>query len=89
MRKFFGPAIVAGAVLLGTTLPALADHVPPPARPHRHFVVTGQGERVEVGPRVCDNPALQAAFENFHHNVHVGAPGLQNGRGAEIAAGPC
>ncbi len=85
MRKLLGPTIVAGAALLGTTLPALADHVPP----HRHFIVTGNGKLVEVGPRVCENPALQAAFERFHHNVHLGARGLNNERGAEIVRRPC
>ncbi|MDP9357799.1 MAG: hypothetical protein M3R02_21425 [Chloroflexota bacterium] len=44
---------------------------------------------VEVGPRVCDNPALQHAFNQFHFNVHAGAAGLNNGHGAEITATSC
>jgi hypothetical protein len=49
---------------------------------------------VEVGPRLCDNPELQNAFNQFHANTHthdgvVGeigpvAPGLHNGQGAEL-----
>ncbi len=34
---------------------------------------------VEVGPRLCDNPALQGAFNQFHVNIHshdIRAPGL-------------
>ena len=64
--------------------------------PHRHFVDT-PGGRVEVGPRVCDNPNLQRAFNQFHNNVHAvtgssigpAAPGLHNFTGAELLAGGC
>ena len=38
--------------------------------PHRHFIETPKGKLVPVGPQVCENPALMAAFEQFHHNVH-------------------
>lgn len=59
---------------------------------HRHYIVQPDGTRVEVGPNLCENPDLQAAFNQFHYNVHVGslqgppggAPGLGNGNGAEI-----
>jgi hypothetical protein len=65
--------------------------------PHRHYIQTSTGELVQVGPRVCDDPSLQAAFNQFHNNLHVvtssgigpAAPGLHNLRGAEILAGPC
>ena len=51
----------------------------------------------EVGPRVCDNPSLQQAFNQFHVNVHrvepgaIGpaAPGLHNARGAELVVRGC
>jgi hypothetical protein len=73
--------------------------------PHRHFIQTATGERVPVGPQVCENSALMPAFEQFHHNVHHsfvppsttvhtlgpqdGAPGLHNGKGANIVATLC
>lgn len=66
--------------------------------PHRHFVLTENGQ-VEVGPRYCDNPALLGAFTQFHTNTHthsgvtgeIGpvAPGLHNTIGPELSSGPC
>ena len=64
---------------------------------HRHFIKTATGDLVEVGPRVCDDPNLQKAFNQFHNNVHAVPPdgigpfakGLHNGIGAEIAARGC
>ena len=55
------------------------------------------GTKVEVGPRVCDNPLLQQAFNQFHANVHhpveggqgPAAPGLHNHRGAELTVTGC
>lgn len=62
---------------------------------HRHFI-----NGVQVGPDLCDNPTnpgIQKAFNQFHNNLHrltadsIGpvAPGLHNGQGGEITAGPC
>jgi hypothetical protein len=64
--------------------------------PHRHYIQTPAGLD-QVGPRVCDDPSLQRAFNQFHNNIHIvtgsgigpAAPGLHNLRGAEIMAGPC
>jgi hypothetical protein len=64
---------------------------------HRHYVRSSSGELVEVGPRVCDNPELQRAFNQFHNNLHVAAagsigpaaPGLHNLVGAELMFGGC
>ena len=66
---------------------------------HRHFIVTPNG-LVPVGPQICGHPEMQQAFNEFHYNVHHsevpgigdiptlgpqdGAPGLHNGRGAEV-----
>ena len=69
-----------------------ADPNLPDVRPHRHWI-----NGVQVGPDVCDNPALQHAFNEFHNNLHVAtsasigpaAPGLHNGQGGEIIATPC
>lgn len=65
--------------------------------PHRHWVHTPSGEVVEVGPRVCGNPQLQKAFNQFHNNIHVAsgsaigpvAPGLHNFQGADLHASGC
>ena len=59
------------------------------------FPVRGSWNR--VGPRVCDNPNVQDAFNEFHNNLHIvtaagigpAAPGLHNFTGAELFAGPC
>jgi hypothetical protein len=73
-----------------------------PVPAHRHFVVKPSGAMVEIGPRICKNPDLQDAFNQFHHNVHHsfvpgvgvihtlgpqdGAPGLNNDLGGELVA---
>ena len=99
MRKLFIPALAAATMILGTALPGLADPNLPNIRPHRHFIQTPNGQLIEVGPRVCDNPSLQEAFNQFHSNVHhavpgspgpdESAPGLHNGFGAELIARGC
>ena len=63
---------LASAVIFGAvgTLGASAGQAPP-IFPHRHLLMTSQGE-IPVGPAVCDNPNLQAAFNQFHHKIHVG-----------------
>ena len=95
MRKLLLATFVAS---LGATGIAVADPSLPNITPHRHFVENNQG-LVQVGPRVCDNPDLQRAFNQFHSNVHVkveespgpehSAPGLHNFRGGEITARSC
>ena len=99
-RKLLIPAVLAGGLLLGTALSTMADPNLPDIGAHRHFVLNASGERVEVGPRLCDNlgdPGVQQAFNEFHVNVHrtvagaIGpvAPGLHNGVGAELAVSGC
>lgn len=58
------------AVPMVTTQAATAGQAPF-VQPHRHFLVTPQGQ-IPVGPQVCGNPQLQAAFNQFHAAVHVG-----------------
>ena len=80
--------LAAGALLVGGARPGLAD---PnlnldPIPPHRHFIQTPAGALVEVGPRVCDVPSRQAAFNQVHSNVHhalspVSPPGTEPGPG--------
>ena len=77
---------------------ALGDPNLPNITPHRHFIQNG-ARLVQVGPRVCDDPSLQNAFNQFHSNIHVpvsgspgpehGAPGLHNFKGPEITFRPC
>jgi hypothetical protein len=96
MAKLLVILLIVLGVLVGASF-ALADpnlfNIPP----HRHYVLTPTGELVQVGPRVCDDPSLQGAFNQFHNNIHlltsasIGpvAPGLHNFQGAELRAGPC
>jgi hypothetical protein len=64
---------------------------------HRHWIQNSAGNLVQVGPRVCDNPNLQDAFNQFHNNIHVAtgssigsaAPGLHNFTGGEIRFSGC
>ena len=89
--------VVAAAAILMTADTTRADPNLGNIPQHRHFVRTPAGDLVEVGPRLCDNPELQRAFNQFHNNVHVvsaagigpAAPGLHNFTGAEIQAGGC
>jgi hypothetical protein len=104
MLKVLALAIATAVVLGGATV-ALADPDVPNIPAHRHFVQTASGKLVQVGPRLCDDPSLQQAFNQFHVNVHHstsspttpidtlgpqhGAPGLHNNGGAELVPGPC
>lgn len=91
--------------LAGVAVADPSDLFVPQVPPHRHFIQTPTGERVPVGPQICERPELRKAFEQFHFNIHHsfipgvgtihtlgpqdGAPGLHNGAGAEIAATLC
>jgi hypothetical protein len=104
MRKLI-VLTMAASVLVGGTAVALADPNVPNIPPHRHFMQTPEGTLVQVGPRLCDEPSLQQAFNQFHINVHSsstspttpidtlgpqhGAPGVHNLQGAELAIRPC
>lgn len=86
-------SVTAILVLVGTSQ---ADPNLTNVPKHRHYIQTPSG-LVEVGPRVCDNPDLQRAFNQFHNNIHVAtgssigpaAPGLHNLVGAEVMSGGC
>jgi hypothetical protein len=83
-------AIAAGVAVADPSLSNVAAH--------RHFIQTESG-LVQVGPRLCDDPSLQNAFNQFHANIHshagvtgeIGpvAPGLHNLQGAELTSRPC
>ena len=98
MKKRLAIGILTGtAAILITVATSQADPKLTNVPPHRHFVKTADGSLVEVGPRVCDNPNLQSAFNQFHNNIHMvtasgigpAAPGLHNFTGAELMAGRC
>jgi len=90
-------AAVAGvaAILVATTSRADPNLTNIPK--HRHYVKTPNGDLVEIGPRLCDNPKLQNAFNQFHNNIHVvsasgigpAAPGLHNHQGSDLMVGGC
>lgn len=94
-RRLVAVMVVFG--VLGGGGFALADPDLANVFPHRHFVQTPAGGLVEVGPRVCDDPSKQAAFNQFHNNIHLvtatgigpAAPGLHDLRGADLMFGPC
>ena len=88
-----GAAVVATTGVLLSAGSIFADPKPLPNPPfHRHYIQQPDGTRVPVGPNLCENPEMQDAFNQFHYNVHVGsaqgpqggAPGLGDGKGAEI-----
>jgi hypothetical protein len=89
-------AVAAAAIAIVSV--AAADPSLSDVAAHRHFVETENG-LVEVGPRLCDKPSLQSAFNQFHANTHthngvtgeIGpvAPGLHNGRQTELVFRAC
>ena len=98
MRFRLAAGITAGiAAILLTVATGEADPNLGTVPPHRHFVRTADGGLVEVGPRVCDNPGVQKAFNQFHNNLHVvtptgigpAAPGLHNFKGADLSFSAC
>ena len=95
MRLGLGIAAAVAAILVAVST-TQADPNLGNIPPHRHYVQTSNG-LVEVGPRVCGNPQLQKAFNQFHNNIHLAsgsaigpvAPGLHNFNGAELKASGC
>ena len=88
MRRIAVITATSCALLVGAAAPALAT-VPP----HDHWLTTGSGDVVHVGPDVCDNPDIYDAWLNFHMNVHKGVPGTQafvnDANPVSISATPC
>ena len=87
---------IGTAAVLITVATSQADPNLNNVPPHRHWVNTPSG-LVEVGPRVCGNPELQKAFNQFHNNIHVvsgsgigpAAPRLHNFTGADVLSRGC
>jgi hypothetical protein len=88
MRRIILIAASALGFAASTSVPAVAA-VPP----HDHWLTTGSGAVVHVGPDVCGNPDIYDAWLNFHLNVHKGVPGTQaftiDANPVSISATPC
>ena len=67
MRKVLIGAISLSAIMFGAA-PASAHTV----GAHQH-VLTTPGGTVLIGPDACTRGPI-GAFQNFHHNIHEGAP---------------
>ena len=70
-------AILPLSVFVGAGLADPSDLFVAQVPPHRHFIASPDGTLVAVGPQICERPNLEAAFLQFHHNVHLGMPGLE------------
>jgi hypothetical protein len=83
-------AITGGGLLAAasaTADPPLPVHV----GAHQHWLLTGTGEYVPVGPNTCDDLQGSNAFDNFHRNGHLGVPGnekLHNIIGRDCGVNP-
>jgi hypothetical protein len=91
-RKLIVGAAAGAAAILFAVTTSRADPNLTNIPKHRHYIKTPTGQLVEVGPRICENPDLQRAFNQFHNNIHAvspagigpAAPGLHNHTGAEV-----
>ena len=62
--------IIPLSVFAGVGLADPSDLFVAQVPPHRHFISNPSGQLVPVGPQICEHPELEAAFLQFHHNVH-------------------
>jgi hypothetical protein len=83
------PGLRIAALLLGITIGLevtalsgimISRHVaadtPAPVAPHRHYKMTASGEKVYVGPNLCDNATTAQGYYALHRNVHLMDPGI-------------
>jgi hypothetical protein len=86
-RIVFGLLIIA--VVTGVTATtSFGDPGLPDVPPHRHWL-GDPADGVQIGPRVCDNPNVQQAFNQFHFNVHHSfIPPAAGGAGQYDTNGP-
>jgi hypothetical protein len=82
----FAVASIAFFAFAGSSFADPPDLLFDPVPKHRHFIVSEDGTLAAVGPQICDNPNLQAAFNQFHHNVHHSF--IPGGVGAIDTLGP-
>jgi hypothetical protein len=86
-RIVFGLLIIAVATGVTATT-SFGDPGLPDVPAHRHWL--GDPENgVQIGPRLCDNPNLQKAFNQFHFNIHHSfIPPAAGGEGPYDTNGP-
>lgn len=65
-------AATAGGLLIASA--ATAAPPQPVVGAHQHWVLTGTGTYVPVGPDSCER-GQSIQFDNFHLNGHLGMPG--------------
>jgi hypothetical protein len=76
-----GITLGVGASWTGFWGVAAEDNNPPSPeglRPHRHFTLKDDGEKVYVGPNFCANAATEQGWAAYHDKVHITAIGLDN-----------
>jgi hypothetical protein len=92
-RIVFGLFIIALVTgITATTSFGDPGLVPDPDLPnvpaHRHWL-GDPANGVQIGPRLCDNPNVQKAFNQFHFNVHHSfIPPAAGGEGQYDTNGP-
>lgn len=69
MRRLLIATMTAGLLTLGTAASTLAVPLL-----HQHYLTTPSGNVVAIARGICKNQ-IQAAIDNLHPNVHLGAPG--------------
>lgn len=75
MRQSLVAGLLCSAAVVGVSAgTGTADGVPR----HDHYVIV-DGEWIQVGPHVCENPDLHTSFHTFHEHVHTGAPTATGG----------
>jgi len=93
MRKRLYMGLVVFPVLLVSAIgflaaPGSADPNLPNVPAHRHWL-GDPANGVQIGPRLCDDPKLQNAFNQFHFNIHHSfIPPAAGGEGQYDTNGP-
>ena len=77
--KRIAPVVGILAASMGFSAVAIGTEGLPDVPKHRHWQMQPNGTEVQVGPRLCDDPSLQQAFNQFHFNNHVGNPKIRRG----------
>ena len=89
-RALFATGAFVAATSVGLLMAAGATADPPlpvHVSAHQHWLLTGTGTYVPVGPDTCDDGVGSIPFDNFHRNGHLGVPG--NAKLQNIIGRPC
>lgn len=83
MRRLIAAILSSSAIVVLSASPALAVGL------HQHYLTTPSSELVPIARGVCKND-LQAAIDNLHAHVHLGAPTEAfSTNGIEFSAASC